>query len=278
MTYLEWVKYASQSLIDSESPKRDAEILLSFVTKKTRTFLMAFCETELSSDELEQLEHYLTRRGNGEPIAYITGEKEFWSLKFTVSNSTLIPRPDTEKLVELALDHLPKIPCEVLDLGTGTGAIAIALATERQDCLFTAVEKNKDALILAQNNAAAIGVNNVYFLQGDWFKPLKSRKFSMIISNPPYIEPTDIHLGQGDVRYEPRSALVSEDDGLADIKVIVKGATKYLHQYGWLLIEHGWKQALSVQTLFKQHGFQLVNTFTDYSGNDRVTLGRWFKP
>lgn len=278
MTYLEWVKYASQSLIDSESPKRDAEILLSFVTKKTRTFLMAFCETELSSDELEQLEHYLIRRGNGEPIAYITGEKEFWSLKFTVSNSTLIPRPDTEKLVELALDHLPKIPCEVLDLGTGTGAIAIALATERQDCLFTAVEKNKDALILAQNNAAAIGVNNVYFLQGDWFKPLKSRKFSMIISNPPYIEPTDIHLGQGDVRYEPRSALVSEDDGLADIKVIVKGATKHLHQYGWLLIEHGWKQALSVQTLFKQHGFQLVNTFTDYSGNDRVTLGRWFKP
>lgn len=278
MTYLEWVKYASQSLIDSESPKRDAEILLSFVTKKTRTFLMAFCETELSSGELEQLEHYLIRRGNGEPIAYITGEKEFWSLKFTVSNSTLIPRPDTEKLVELALDHLPKIPCEVLDLGTGTGAIAIALATERQDCLFTAVEKNKDALILAQNNAAAIGVNNVYFLQGDWFKPLKSRKFSMIISNPPYIEPTDIHLGQGDVRYEPRSALVSEDDGLADIKVIVKGATKHLHQYGWLLIEHGWKQALSVQTLFKQHGFQLVNTFTDYSGNDRVTLGRWFKP
>ncbi len=278
MTYLEWVKYASQSLIDSESPKRDAEILLSFVTKKTRTFLMAFCETELSSDELEQLEHYLIRRGNGEPIAYITGEKEFWSLKFTVSNSTLIPRPDTEKLVELALDHLPKIPCEVLDLGTGTGAIAIALATERQDCLFTAVEKNKEALILAQNNAAAIGVNNVYFLQGDWFKPLKSRKFSMIISNPPYIEPTDIHLGQGDVRYEPRSALVSEDDGLADIKVIVKGATKHLHQYGWLLIEHGWKQALSVQTLFKQHGFQLVNTFTDYSGNDRVTLGRWFKP
>lgn len=278
MTYLEWLKYASQTLSDSESPKRDAEILLSFVTHKTRTFLMAFSETSLSDDELTRLNAYLARRQAGEPIAYITGEKEFWSLKFIVSDCTLIPRPDTEKLVELGLEYLPKIPCEVLDLGTGTGAIAIAMATERRDCLFTAVEKNRDALILAQQNATQIGVNNVYFLQGDWYKPLKTRKFSMITSNPPYIEPTDIHLSQGDVRYEPRTALVSDDDGLADIKLIVKGATKHLNQYGWLLIEHGWKQGSAVQTIFKQHGFQLVETFTDYSGNDRVTLGRWFKP
>ncbi|MDF7667758.1 peptide chain release factor N(5)-glutamine methyltransferase [Orbaceae bacterium ESL0727] len=278
MTYLEWLKYASHTLVDSESPKRDAEILLGYVTHKTRTFIMAFCETTLSVDDLAKLDVCLKRRQNGEPVAYITGEKEFWSLNFNVSNATLIPRPDTEKLVELGLDYLPKVPCEVLDLGTGTGAISIAMATERPDCLFTAVEKNKDALLLAQHNAANIGVNNVYFLQGDWYKPIKSRKFSMIVSNPPYIEPTDIHLSQGDVRYEPRSALVSEDNGLADIKLIIKGAIKHLHQYGWLLIEHGWQQALDVQTVFKQQGFQLVETFADYSGNDRVTLGRYFKP
>lgn len=278
MTYLQWLKSASQTLTDSESPKRDAEILLSFVTQKTRTFLMAFSETLLTDDELIALSECLERRKNGEPIAYIIGEKEFWSLKFNVSNATLIPRPDTEKLVELSLEYLPKVPCEVLDLGTGTGAIVIAMATERQDCLFTAVEKNKDALILAQQNAAQIGVNNVYFLHGDWYKPIKNRKFSMIVSNPPYIESTDIHLSQGDVRYEPRSALVSGEDGLSDIKLIVQGATKHLIQYGWLLIEHGWKQGEAVQTIFKQNGFQLVETFTDYSGNDRVTLGRWFKP
>ncbi|OCG07895.1 protein-(glutamine-N5) methyltransferase, release factor-specific [Gilliamella sp. wkB178] len=278
MTYLEWLKSASQVLKDSESPKRDAEILLSHVTHKTRTFLMAFSETLLTDDELIALDSFLSRRRDGEPIAYITGEKEFWSLKFKVSNATLIPRPDTEKLVELGLEYLPKTPCEVLDLGTGTGAIAIAMATERPDCLFTGIEKNTDALILAQQNATQIGANNVYFLPGDWYKPCKSRKFSMIVSNPPYIEPTDIHLSQGDVRYEPRSALVSEDEGLADIKLIIQGATKHLNQYGWLLIEHGWRQGDAVQMLFKQHGFQLVETFVDYSGNDRVTLGRWFKP
>lgn len=278
MTFLQWVKHAAQVLNGGDSPRRDAEILLGFVTGRTRTFLMAFCETELTAEQLAELEVLLKRREAGEPIAYITGIKEFWSLKFNVSAATLIPRPDTEKLVELALEHLPKSPCEVLDLGTGTGAITIAMATERPDCLFTAVEKNDEAFELAQKNAVQIGVNNVYFLLGNWYKPIKGRKFSMIVSNPPYIEPTDIHLSQGDVRYEPRSALVSEDDGLSDIKIIVNGATKHLNQYGWLLIEHGYRQGEIVRTIFKQHGFQLVETHTDYSGNERVTIGRWFKP
>lgn len=278
MTYLQWLKQASQLLSGSDSPKRDAEILLGFVTNKTRTFLMAFSETQLTENELTELDQFLKRRQAGEPIAYITGVKEFWSLKFNVSPSTLIPRPDTEKLVELALEFLPKVPCEVLDLGTGTGAIVIAMATERPDCLFTAIEKNDDAFNLAQQNAKQIGVNNTYFLQGNWYRPIKGRQFAMIVSNPPYIEPTDVHLSQGDVRYEPRSALVSEDDGLADIKIIVQGATKHLSQYGWLLIEHGWEQGELVRKIFKQHGFQLVETYADYSGNERVTVGRWFKP
>lgn len=278
MTFLQWLKQATQVLNGSDSPRRDAEILLGFVTGRTRTFLMAFCETALTEEELIKLDGYLKRRQAGEPIAYITGVKEFWSLKFNVSPATLIPRPDTEKLVELALEYLPKVPCEVLDLGTGTGAITIAMATERPDCLFTAIDKSEDAFELAQKNAQQIGVNNVYFLLGNWYKPIKGRKFSMIVSNPPYIEPTDIHLSQGDVRYEPRSALVSEDDGFADIKIIVHGATKHLNQYGWLLIEHGYQQGDMVRTIFKQHGFQLVDTYTDYSGNERVTVGRWFKP
>ncbi|WP_392559824.1 peptide chain release factor N(5)-glutamine methyltransferase [Orbus mooreae] len=278
MTYLEWLKQATNTLNGSDSPRRDAEILLGFATGRTRTFLMAFCETQLTHEQLQRLDDYLKRRKDGEPIAYITGVREFWSLNFNVSPATLIPRPDTEKLVELALEFLPKVPCEVLDLGTGTGAITIAMATERPDCLFTAVDNSLEALELAQKNARQIGVNNVYFSLGNWYKSIKGRKFSMIVSNPPYIEPTDVHLSQGDVRYEPRSALVSEDDGFADIKIIVQGATKHLNQYGWLLIEHGWQQGEMVQTIFKQQGFQLVETHTDYSGNDRVTVGRWFKP
>lgn len=278
MTYLEWLKQASQQLVGSESPKRDAEIILSFVTQKTRTFLMAFSETTLTPEEVEKLDRNLERRKNGEPIAYITGEKEFWSLSFAVSPVTLIPRPDTEKLVELALEHLPKEPCEILDLGTGTGAVAIAMATERPDCLFTAIDYNVEAVKLAQSNADKIGVDNIYFLQGNWFKPVKNRKFSMIVSNPPYIDSADPHLMMGDVRFEPFSALVADEEGLSDIKHIVQHSIKHLKQYGWLLIEHGWKQAEAVQTIFKQQGFQLVQTYTDYSGNDRVTLGRWFKP
>ncbi|MCO6523916.1 MAG: peptide chain release factor N(5)-glutamine methyltransferase [Candidatus Schmidhempelia sp.] len=278
MTYLAWLKQATAQLKGSDSPKRDAEIILGFITNKTRTFLMAFSETKLNDQQLKQLDECLKRRKNGEPIAYITGVKEFWSLPFKVNTSTLIPRPDTEKLVELALEHLPHHPCEILDLGTGTGAIAIALATERPDCLITAVDYSLDAVKLAQTNAENIGVENIYFFQGNWFRPVKNRKFTMIVSNPPYIDAEDPHLSIGDVRFEPLTALVADDNGLSDIKHIVQQSSLYLKQYGWLLIEHGWQQGEAVQTLFKQQGFQLVETYTDYSGNQRVTLGRWFTP
>lgn len=278
MTYLDWLKQATIYLKGSESPKRDAEILLSFITQKSRTFLMAFSETMLNEHELNQLQECLEKRQSGMPISYITGQKEFWSLPFNVNDSTLIPRPDTEKLVELALEHLPNEPCDVLDLGTGTGAIAVALATERPDCFFTAVDINKNAILLANKNADAIRVKNIQFLTGNWFKPIRNRKFTMVISNPPYIDVNDPHLYQGDVRFEPKRALISEDNGLADIKHIIEKGGRHLRQYGWLLIEHGWQQGNDVQTLFKQQGYQLVNTYTDYNGNDRVTLGRWFKP
>lgn len=277
MNYINWLVVASSELIGSESPKRDAEILLEYVTGRTRTFLMAFSETLLTEQQLQQLTEMLMRRKRGEPIAYIIGEKEFWSLSFMVSPVTLIPRPDTEKLVELALERLPLHPCQILDLGTGTGAIAIALATERPDCLITGIDYQVDAVKLAQNNAKKIGVNNVFFLQGDWFKPVKNRQFSMIVSNPPYIDSTDMCLLKGDVRFEPASALIANEQGLSAIKQIVIKAKAYLELYGWLLIEHGWQQGTEVRRLFKQQGFELVETFTDYGGNERVTLGRGLK-
>lgn len=278
MTYLEWLKQATIQLKGTESPKRDAEIILGFVTQKTRTFLMAFSETNLNEHEILQVNRCLKKRIEGLPISYITGIKEFWSLPFKVNDSTLIPRPDTEKLVELALERLPNQPGEILDLGTGSGAIAIAMATERPDCFFLGIDFNENAIALAEMNANCIRVKNAQFIHGDWFKPVKSRQFAMIVSNPPYIDPTDPYLATGDVRFEPPSSLIAGEKGLASIKFIVQTSTKHLNQYGWLLIEHGWKQGPAVQMLFKQQGYQLVKTYTDYSGNDRVTLGRWFKP
>lgn len=277
MTYLEWIKQASSSLINSESPKRDAEILLEFATQRSRTFLMAFSETELTQNEMLLLDDYLKRRQDGVPIAYITKNKEFWSLPFEVSSDTLIPRPETELLVEIALNNLPNEPCEVLDLGTGTGVIACAIASERSDCIITGIDKIKGAYELAKKNAAKLQLDNVYILLGEWFKPIKKRKFAMIVSNPPYIDPTDVHLAHGDVRYEPRSALVSENNGLFDIQYIITESKKHLTQYGWLIIEHGWNQAADVRMLFKQNSYQLVSTYKDYAGNDRVTIGRLFQ-
>lgn len=278
MTYQEWLTQAVKALIGSESPKRDAEILLGFVTGKSRTFLVAFNETTLSMEEAQRLEALLARRIAGEPIAYIIGEKEFWSLPFAVSPTTLIPRPDTEILVELALERLPAKKGRILDLGSGTGAIAIALAKECPNCAVTGVDIQPEAVKLAQYNAERLAIKNVTFLAGSWFEPVKTQQFAMIASNPPYIDPQDPHLKRGDVRFEPLSALVSDDNGLADIKQIVENAKSHLQQYGWLLIEHGWQQGKNVRRIFKQHGFELVETHADYGGNERVTLGRWFTP
>lgn len=277
MTYLQWIKNAIARLTESESPKLDAVVLLGHITNRSRAFLMAFSETILTESEQEQLESALIRRIKGEPIAYIIGYKEFWSLPIQISKETLIPRPDTEKLVEIALQYLPKTPCEILDLGTGTGAIALALAHERSDCLVFGVDKLKSVVALAKENADKLSLYNVHFAQSDWFKNLKRKKFAMIVSNPPYIDALDQHLSHGDVRYEPRSALIAEDQGLSDIKLIIQQSTLHLLQYGWLLIEHGFDQGEAVRHLFKVADYQLVQTIEDYSGNERVTFGRWCK-
>lgn len=274
MDYQTWLKTATLRLTHSDSAKRDAEILLGFVTGRARTYLLAFGETLLTAEQAEQLAVLLARRERGEPVAYLVGEREFWSLPLSVSPATLIPRPDTECLVELALERLPATPCAILDLGTGTGAIALALASERPDCQVTGIDLQPAAVALAQHNAQKLAISNARFLQGDWFMPVAGQLFALIASNPPYIDEADPHLEQGDVRFEPGSALVAAQQGLADLAAIVEQAAGYLEPQGWLLLEHGWQQGENVRMLLNAAGFIAVATHRDYGGNDRVTLGQ----
>lgn len=275
MDFQHWLRDATRRLSAGESPKRDAEILLGFVTGRSRTFIMAFGETSLTASELEQLEALLARREQGEPVAYLVGEREFWSLPLSVSPATLIPRPDTECLVEQALLRLPASPQKVLDLGTGTGAVALAIASERPDCQLIGVDLQPEAVKLAQHNAQKLAITNASFVQGSWFAPVAGQQFVVIVSNPPYIDVADPHLAEGDVRFEPASALVADNAGLADLQTLIEQAPQHLLAGGWLLLEHGWQQAQQVQQLFRQAGYHQVATVKDYGGNDRVSLGQW---
>jgi len=274
MIVRQWLRAAIAQLPESESPKRDAEILLSYVTGRSRSWIIAFDDHELESEQLSRLAELLARRARGEPIAYLTGEREFWSLSLSVSPDTLIPRPDTELLVEQALAHLPQHAVEILDLGTGTGAIALALASERPECRVTGVDRIAAAITLAESNARRLAIGNVQFRLSNWFSALSGEQFSLIASNPPYIDQADEHLRQGDVRFEPESALVASDNGLADIKWITENAGAHLLPGGWLLFEHGWQQAEQVRTILRENKFTAIETCQDYGGNDRVTLAQ----
>jgi release factor glutamine methyltransferase len=274
MDFQAWLRAAASELSSSESPRRDAEILLEHVTGKARTYLLAFGETLLKPEQEAQLAELLARRKTGEPVAHLTGEREFWSLPLSVSAATLIPRPDTECLVEQALARLTDGPCRILDLGTGTGAIALALASERPDCQVTAVDVMPDAVALAQRNLARLGFSNVQINQSSWFSALAQHAFEMIVSNPPYIDEHDPHLSQGDVRFEPLTALVAANDGLADIEHIITTAREHLVPGGWLLLEHGWTQGAAVRALYSAAGYASVETCRDYGGNERLTLGK----
>jgi release factor glutamine methyltransferase len=275
MDFQRWLGEAVSELSESESPKRDAEILLEHVTGKSRTYLLAFGETLLTAEQEAQLAALLARRKTGEPVAHLVGEREFWSLPLYVSAATLIPRPDTECLVEQALARLPTAACSILDLGTGTGAIALALATERPDCTVTAVDVMPDAVTLAQRNVERLGLGNVTVMQSSWFTALENRLFALIVSNPPYIDEHDPHLAQGDVRFEPLTALVAANEGLADLDHIVTASRQHLLPGGWLLVEHGWTQGNAVRALFTNAGYRAVATCRDYGGNERLTLGQW---
>ncbi|AUI66247.1 MULTISPECIES: peptide chain release factor N(5)-glutamine methyltransferase [Glaesserella] len=286
-TYQQWLTFAEQTLLENAeqdpflNAKADANILLQAVTKRSKSAIFAFGETELNDTELRQLAELLARRAKGEPMAYILGEKEFWSLPLAVSTATLIPRPDTERLVEVALAWAYKrLDSEknlhILDLGTGTGAIALALASELGDkAHIIGVDKQPDAVQLAEKNRQKLGFANVRFLQSDWFDALQNQRFDLIVSNPPYIDKNDENLTRGDVRFEPLTALVAEQNGLSDLQKIIEKAPLYLTENGTLMLEHGWQQAHDVQQIFKQNQWVDVQTFQDYGGNDRVTVAKW---
>ena len=283
MTYSDWLTYATQLLTEklSQDPylnaKLDANLLLQAVTKRSRSAIFAFGETELNETEQNQLNQMLERRTKGEPMAYILGEKEFWSLPLKVSSDTLIPRPDTERLVEVALDWANKRlenqeSLQILDLGTGTGAIALALASElKQKAQVLGVDFKPEVVVLAESNRQTLQIENARFQQSDWFSTLVNQQFDLIVSNPPYIDAEDENLQIGDVRFEPLTALVADNHGLGDLQKIIENAPLYLKPNGALFLEHGWQQARDVQHIFHQNQWQAVETFKDYANLDRIT-------
>lgn len=271
---------ARQVLIErfaaSDSPAADADCLLCAVLACSRTWLRTWPERTLTDEQCERLLRLAERRETGEPIAHLLGEREFWSLPLQVSAATLIPRPDTEVLVEQALAHVPvdATGVRVLDLGTGTGAIALALKSERPGVDVWAVDRIAAACELARDNATRLALT-IEVRCGSWFEPVLEERFTLIVSNPPYIDEQDPHLEQGDVRFEPRSALVAASAGLADLQHIVTQAPEHLLSGGWLLLEHGWQQGQAVRDLLLQRGFSSVATVRDYGDQERVTLGQW---
>jgi release factor glutamine methyltransferase len=259
----------------SESAKLDAQVLLLNILQKPHSYLFTWPEQPLSIEQQQQFEHACQRRLNGEPVAHITGQREFWSLPLEVNSTTLIPRPDTETLVEQALQLPVPASAKVLDLGTGTGAIALALGSEMPSWQIIAVDRVDDAVALATRNQQRLAINNVQIKHSHWFSALGGEKFDLIVTNPPYIESSDIHLQQGDVRFEPLSALVADEDGLADIKQIITQSRDYLQAKGYLLIEHGFEQSSAVAAAFAAMGFTAIKTVKDLGNNDRVTLAQW---
>ncbi|MGM0594053.1 MAG: peptide chain release factor N(5)-glutamine methyltransferase [Pseudomonadota bacterium] len=260
----------------SDSPRLDVELLLCHLLGKPRSYLFTWPEQVLDAQQLEAFAALLARRESGEPVAHILGRREFWSLALTVSADTLIPRPETELLVEVALARIPEqAHWRMADLGTGSGAIALALASERPRCRITAVERSEAALAVAQDNVRRLGLENVVLRQGSWFEPLAGERFALIVSNPPYIPEGDPHLAQGDLRFEPKAALSAGADGLEDIRHLIAHAPEYLEAGGWLLLEHGYDQGDAVVALLRERGYEAVEDVVDLLGHGRVALGRY---
>ena len=267
------IVYGQEQLAScSDSAKLDTQILLGFVLDKDRTYLLTWPEKELTAQKVQAFLLLLQRRILGEPIAYIVGVQEFWSLPFRVSPATLIPRPDTEILVELVLEHFGDLDIlHCLDLGTGTGAIALALASELPNWQIDAVDFNLDAVKLAQQNAEALQLTQVNIFHSDWFSAVNNRKFNVIVSNPPYIDVLDENLKQGDVRFEPDSALVADENGLGDIKHIAQQAKNHLTTQGALFFEHGFEQGEAVRNILTDLGYDNAETVRDFNGHERIT-------
>ena len=262
---------AARQSIDAD----DAAVLLAHALGRSRGWLFAHADDAVTATEAAGFRALVDRRAQGEPVAYLTGTQGFWSLELAVTPATLIPRPETERLVELALERLPAgVAVRVADLGTGSGAIALAIARERPQAQVIATDASAAALEVARANAERNRVRNVQFRQGDWLMPLAGERFDLIASNPPYIADGDPHLCAGDLRFEPPTALSSGADGLDAIRVIVRAARARLQPGGWLLLEHGWDQGDAVRALLQGGGYGDVATEQDLEARDRISLGR----
>ncbi len=263
-------------LSDSVSPLIDTQILLCHVLKVDHSYLYKAPEEMISAQSIQTFMELIEQRRQGIPVSYLTGHREFWSLDLKVDLNTLIPRPETEHLVEAALNTIEQGSIRnILDLGTGTGAIALSIAHEYPNCIVIATDISSKALDVARQNLIALQLNNVIFKQGDWCEALDGDRFDLIVSNPPYIAEDHSCLREGDVQFEPVLALKSGPDGLDAIRKIIEQAPDHLNSDGWLILEHGYDQKESVQQLFSEKGFQAIETLQDYAGLDRVTLGQW---
>jgi release factor glutamine methyltransferase len=266
--------HAAATLAGDEA-SREAELMLQHVLDRPRAWLFAHADDTIDATAAARFRVLVSRRAVGEPLAYITGRREFWSLDLVVSPDVLIPRAETELLVELALQRIPDaVGCDVADLGTGSGAIALAIAHERPRARVLAGDLSSAALAVARGNAGRLAIGNVEFAQGDWCAALGGRRFELIVSNPPYVTAADSHLRQGDLRFEPQSALASGADGLDAIRTIVGAAPAHLKSAGWLLLEHGFEQGRAVRELLVKSGFVEVFTALDLEQRERISGGR----
>jgi release factor glutamine methyltransferase len=263
----------------SPSPRLDAELLLGYALGRPREYLYAWPERDLTQRQQARFERLVGRRADGEPIAYLTGEREFWSMRLRVAPGVLIPRPETELLVELLLESLPADrPARVVDLGTGSGAIALALARARPGWDILATDRSGEALAMARDNAERLGIERVDWRLGAWFAPLASLRFDAVVSNPPYVASEDPHLSQGDVRFEPNGALDGGPDGLDELRRIIDGSPAHLKRGGWLVLEHGCDQGPAVRSLLLAAGLGAIRTHRDLAGLERATIARQGDP
>ena len=269
------LEQATQRLHKHEQPRLDAEVLLAHVLNKPRSYLHAWPEAELSNDQEARFLVCIEQRAEGQPVAYLTGCREFWSLDLEVTPDTLIPRPETELLVEQALTLLPEnASLRVADFGTGSGAIAIALAHERRHWQLYAVDRSLESTRLARRNAQRLGIHNLSLFSGNWSQAVASQYLDAMVSNPPYVADTDPHLQQGDVRFEPSTALAAGPLGLNDLELLIEDAPRVLKPGGWVLLEHGLNQAEQVRILLKNRNLINVSTTRDLAGLDRVSCAQ----
>ena len=275
MTDVRTLLTAATQALPGADARREAELLLAHALQQPRAWLYAHASDAVDGATSTALHALLQRRAAGEPVAYLTGTRAFWTLDLEVGPAVLIPRPETECLVELALQRLPEDKAmRVADLGTGSGAIALAIARERPFAQVLATDSSSTALAVARGNAARLGVGNIGFARGDWCTALGASAFDLIVANPPYIAAGDPHLATGDLRFEPAAALVAGDDGLDAIRIIVRDAIRHLRPGGWLLLEHGWEQGSAVRGLLAAAGFAQVAGERDLEDRERVSLGR----